>query len=114
MLWRAPLVILLFAFAAVALSLVFRHRIATILAGAVLLIASNFFAYHSVLVTKYSPAGWVASFMGFKQREFLIYKLWANAPEGVSASIGAIGVCVLLVAFLALAVVFMRKRDALA
>lgn len=114
MLWRAPLVILLFAIIAVALSLVLRHRIATILAGVALLFASNFAAYHSILLTRYSPAGWVSSFMGFKQREWLVYKLWANASDGVGAPMGAIGVCALLAAFLALAVVFMRKRDALA
>jgi ABC-type transport system involved in multi-copper enzyme maturation permease subunit len=114
MLWRAPLVILLFVVAAVALSLVLRHRIATIMAGAALLVASNFVASHSVSVTKYSPVGWIASFMGFKQREWLVYKLWANAPQRMSAIFGAIGVCALLVAFLVLAVVVMRKRDALA
>lgn len=111
-LWRGPLVLLLFAASAVALGIVIRHPVGTVLGGVVTIFIFNYMTRYDS-VARFSPAAWVASLMGFQRKLLLIDHVWSESTLGLSWRVSAGGLVVTIVVLLAAAVVSVRKRDAL-
>ncbi len=83
-----------------------------ILAGVVVLVGSNI-ATRFEIVEVYSPASWVATFVGFERRVFLQDHYWAEECATLTATDGGLAIAAMTVVLTLCVVIVFRRRDIL-
>jgi hypothetical protein len=110
---KAPLVILAVAALGVLAGVLVRSPIGALSASMLAVVGAALVGGSVQVLTKYSPAVWIADWMGFETRQYLVYFLWLRKVRQVNELFMALALACLVLIITAAAVVIMKRRDAL-
>lgn len=110
---RAPLVILAVAALGVLAGVLVRSPIGALSASALTVVGAALVGGSVQVLTKYSPAVWIADWMGFESRQYVVYFLWLRKVRQVNELWMGLALACLTLVVTAAAVVLMKRRDAL-
>jgi hypothetical protein len=110
---RAPLVILAVAALGMLAGVLVRSAMGAMSASVVAVVFTAFVGGSVQVFTKYSPAVWIAEWMGFETREYMVYFLWLRKLGEVSELGAGLALAGLSLVTTAVAVLVMKRRDAL-
>ncbi len=110
---KAPLTILLVASLGVVAGILMRNPIGSLALSTFAVLVTAFLPTVNSTLAKLSPPVWIADWMDFRQRDFLVYFWWLRKVRDVSLTYTGLAMIALVCVSMVVAAVVMKRRDVL-